>query len=244
MVKLRVKLLGTGAAILAESRAKSSVYVECGSTRILIDAGPPLQQRLYEENIDPAKINFIIITHIHQDHLFGLPGFMYEIEASGVKEPPKLIVPRDSLEDVEFLLKNYGPKRMKYTFRTMKGDQGVLEIDSIKVRYYRVKHPLPTYALKLEFKDTGLFYSSDTMYMKELEDMASTTIAIHEATIPVSLEDKAWEIGGHSSPRQALRVIRNAEYRILTHLTKLSFKGYDYSSADFIIASDGLEIIV
>ena len=244
VVELRVKLLGTGAAILAGSRAKSSVYIEKGYTSILIDAGPPLQQRLFEEGIDPRRIKYVVITHIHQDHLFGLPGFMYEIEALGAKESPEIIVPQDSLEEARLLLEKYGPKRMEYVFRGMSGERGVLEKEGFRIVYYRVKHPIPTYAVRIEFGNTGLFYSSDTMYMRELESLASTTIAIHEATIPVSLEDRAWEIGGHSSPRQALRVIRKAEYKILTHLTELSFKGHDYSDSSFIAASDGLEIII
>ncbi len=239
---LRVVFLGTGASVLAGSRAKSSVYVEAGSTRLLIDAGPPLQQRLFEEGIDPTCIDAIIITHVHQDHLFGLPGLLYEIEARGITSSPLIIVPAGSSSAIKEMLRLFGPSKMRYSTRLIEGEEHEMSIGDVQLLFRKVKHPIPTYAVRIEYGGAGLFYSSDTMYMPELEKLASCDIAIHEATIPEEMEERAWSIGGHSSPRQALRVIRNASIRVLTHISELSFaskRDYDIS---FITAADGLEI--
>ncbi len=239
---LRVVFLGTGASVLAGSRAKSSVYVEGGSTRLLIDAGPPLQQRLFEENIDPTRINAVIITHVHQDHLFGLPGLLYEIKAKGVTSAPLIVVPAGSAGILKEMLRLFGPSEMQYSMKLIEGEEHEMHIGDVRLFFKKVKHPIPTYAVRIEYGGAGVFYSSDTMYMQELEKLASCDIAIHEATIPEEMEEQAWSIGGHSSPRQALRVTRNASIRVLTHISELSFaskRDYDIS---FITATDGLEI--
>ena len=66
-------------SILGSGSSGNSTIIECGSTRILIDAGLSAKQlclRLDLLGIDPASISAILLTHEHGDHTRGLKHFL------------------------------------------------------------------------------------------------------------------------------------------------------------------------
>jgi phosphoribosyl 1,2-cyclic phosphate phosphodiesterase len=55
---------------LKDKRLRSSVMIEDNGLRVIIDAGPDFRQQMLRENID--RIDAIVITHAHKDHVGGL----------------------------------------------------------------------------------------------------------------------------------------------------------------------------
>ena len=58
--------------LLASGSKGNAVFVECGDSRILIDAGlsaREIERRLAEISVEPADLNAILVTHEHQDHI-------------------------------------------------------------------------------------------------------------------------------------------------------------------------------
>ena len=53
-----------------DNRLRSSLYVEDGDMRILIDAGPDFRQQLLSNKIE--DLDAIVLTHEHMDHTGGL----------------------------------------------------------------------------------------------------------------------------------------------------------------------------
>lgn len=53
-----------------DKRLRSSVLIETDSTTILIDAGPDFRQQMLREKV--TKLDAILITHEHYDHIAGL----------------------------------------------------------------------------------------------------------------------------------------------------------------------------
>lgn len=75
---LRVHLLGTGGPELTPDRAGYATLVEApglpdGDGLLLFDPGRGLLQRLYEQRINPRRVTRIYLTHLHSDHIAGLP---------------------------------------------------------------------------------------------------------------------------------------------------------------------------
>lgn len=66
-------------SVLGSGSAGNSTIIECGSTRILIDAGLSAKQlclRLDSLRIDPSTLSGILLTHEHGDHVRGLKNFL------------------------------------------------------------------------------------------------------------------------------------------------------------------------
>jgi phosphoribosyl 1,2-cyclic phosphodiesterase len=63
--------------ILGSGSAGNCAYVECGETRVLVDAGfspRQIRQRLASIGRTPENLSAILITHEHSDHISGLLG--------------------------------------------------------------------------------------------------------------------------------------------------------------------------
>ncbi|MEW4354029.1 ribonuclease Z [Streptococcus pneumoniae] len=76
---MEVQFLGTGAGQPSKARNVSSLVLkllEEINQVWMFDCGEGTQQRILETTIKPRKITKIFITHLHGDHIFGLPGFL------------------------------------------------------------------------------------------------------------------------------------------------------------------------
>jgi phosphoribosyl 1,2-cyclic phosphate phosphodiesterase len=84
--EMRVTFLGTGTSqgvpVIAckcdvcrstdprDKRLRSSILIETGVMRIVVDCGPDFRQQMLREKVD--SIDAILVTHAHKDHLGGL----------------------------------------------------------------------------------------------------------------------------------------------------------------------------
>ncbi|WP_241564736.1 ribonuclease Z [Streptococcus suis] len=74
-----MQFLGTGAGQPSKARNVSSLALKLLdeiNQVWLFDCGEGTQNRILETTIRPRKVAKIFITHLHGDHIFGLPGFL------------------------------------------------------------------------------------------------------------------------------------------------------------------------
>ncbi|CAG6084053.1 hydrolase [Streptococcus pneumoniae] len=72
-----IQFLGTGAGQPSKARNVSSLALKLLdeiNEVWLFDCGEGTQNRILETTIRPRKVSKIFITHLHGDHIFGLPG--------------------------------------------------------------------------------------------------------------------------------------------------------------------------
>ncbi|HFI0237090.1 TPA: ribonuclease Z [Streptococcus suis] len=76
---MQIQFLGTGAGQPSKARNVSSLALKLLdeiNEIWLFDCGEGTQNQILETSIRPRKVSKIFITHLHGDHIFGLPGFL------------------------------------------------------------------------------------------------------------------------------------------------------------------------
>ena len=79
---MKITFLGTSAQIPTARRNHTGIFLNYDKENILIDCGEGIQRQLRVAKINPGKINRIFLTHLHGDHVFGLPGLLSTLSNS------------------------------------------------------------------------------------------------------------------------------------------------------------------
>lgn len=96
-------LLGCGGGMPMPNRFLSSTLLTYKGRKILIDCGEGTQVSMRISNTGFKAIDIICITHIHGDHIVGLPGLLGTIGNSGRTEPLTVIGPEGITDTVNKL---------------------------------------------------------------------------------------------------------------------------------------------
>jgi ribonuclease Z len=98
-----VMLLGTGAMVPLPDRWLSSALVRVGSSLVLLDCGEGTQIAMRERHWGFRRLDAICLSHLHADHVAGLPGLLHTIANAGKTTPLSIYGPVDTIKVVEGL---------------------------------------------------------------------------------------------------------------------------------------------
>jgi ribonuclease Z len=71
--EMRVTLLGTGTPFPSAERFGSAILVQVADKRLLFDCGRGVVIRLTQAEVNPKDIDALFLTHLHSDHVVGIP---------------------------------------------------------------------------------------------------------------------------------------------------------------------------
>ena len=225
-----IPVVGCACAICQSSNPKDkrlrvSVHIETDlGTKLLIDASPDLRQQLLANNI--SKVDALLMTHEHNDHMMGLDDLRPINFIQGV-EMPLYALPR-VVEDIE--------SRFKYIFssnpypgapriKTFPIENDELEINEDKITCIHLMHgPLPI----LGFRIGDFAYLTDikTISAEERKKLKGVKVMITSA-----LRKK--EHFSHMNLEESLDFIQSIgpESAYLTHM------GHKLASHDELLSS-------
>ena len=102
-----VTILGSGSAAPSANRHHTAHALNVHEQFFLIDCGEGTQERMRQYGISPMKLNAIFISHLHGDHVFGLPGILSTLNHLGRKTPLHIFGPMPIGEILRFHLEHF-----------------------------------------------------------------------------------------------------------------------------------------
>ena len=70
---MRVTVLGSGDAFSSGGRGHSAYLIETAGSTFLLDCGSQVLQAMKRLGHDPARLDFVLLSHLHGDHFGGVP---------------------------------------------------------------------------------------------------------------------------------------------------------------------------
>ena len=138
---MQVTFLGTSSGVPTRGRNVSAMVLRLPqrSELWLFDCGEGTQHQFIRSDLRLSQVKKIFITHMHGDHIYGLPGLLASIGLAG----------NSSGIDI------YGPEPLKQYLTD------VMKSSSSRFRYPINFHPveIPALEKKLIFEDNDLFVS-------------------------------------------------------------------------------------
>lgn len=234
---ITVTLLGTGTPRPDPERSGPATLIEAGDTKILIDVGRGTTTRLGQVGLGPADISAVLVTHMHSDHLAGLPdlwllGYLppwYRDCPLPVYGPPGTDDLAAGLEQA-FRTETEGREagfRPGPRIEPVEiGHEGpVFEHGGVTVTAIAVDHIPNSYAFRVDYEGRSVVVSGDTRPSDNLVRHAQgADLLVHEV---MAISDSVLDanpraapvmrgvLGNHTTPEQAARVARRIAPRML-----------------------------
>lgn len=149
--------LGTGAGVPAKGRNVSAIALqlleERGATW-LFDCGEATQHQILHTSVRPRRIEKIFITHLHGDHIFGLPGLLGSRSFQGGTTPLTVYGPKGIKQFIEVALA-VSTTHVKYPLEIIEiTEEGtVFEDKQFLVETKRLSHGIECFGYRIVEKD-------------------------------------------------------------------------------------------
>ncbi len=143
----RLFMLGTSAAVPTVSRSHPCIALWWKGETILFDCGEGAQRQLMIAGLSMEKVSSIFVTHMHGDHVLGLPGLLMTMTLQNRRSPLRVFGPKGVKKFVESCLPMifYQPS-FPLEIQEFEGNGLVATGKKYKVYSHRVKHSVESYA--------------------------------------------------------------------------------------------------
>ena len=195
-------ILGCGAALPLPGRNPTAQLVNVHEKQFLLDCGEGTQIALKQPRIRMMRIEHIAISHLHEDHYFGLPGLLSTFNLLGRTKPLRVYGP----EGLEEIIKQH--ERLSGTVRSypisfhvtsVEAPEVLFEDGTVRLESFPVRHRIPTtgFLIREQPREPGVkrevvrkmqLVPTEVLALKRGEDVQradGTRIAFDEACHPV-----------------------------------------------------------
>jgi len=206
---LHLVLCGAGSPLPDPKRSGPCVAVIAGQQVFVVDAGSGASRRLSDLRFPQGRIDAILLTHFHSDHIDGLGELLMQRWVNREARKPVPIHGPTGIEEVvdgvnrayrldsayrvahhgEAIVPPSGAGGVAHPFPAPAEGQGEIVIDEggVKVTAFRVDHtPVdPAVGYRFDYGERSLVLSGDTIKSENLQRFADgVDLLVHEALAP------------------------------------------------------------
>lgn len=154
MTEMELLFLGTGSGVPSKQRNVTSIALKLLDERNsvwLFDCGEGTQQQILQTTLKPRKVDKIFITHLHGDHIYGLPGFLASRAFQGGDGPLTIYGPVGIERFVRTALQISGTYlKYRLTFHEIKEEGIVYKDDQFTISCMELKHGIQSFGYRIE----------------------------------------------------------------------------------------------
>lgn len=147
-MRFTVTYLGTASAKPVRERNQSAQVLCVRERFFLMDCGEGTQREMARCHIPMQRIDSVFISHVHGDHVFGLPGLLSTMGMEGRTEPLQVFGPANLGPILNFFLSYYGEGlafEIRFTPLKMKEPEVILSSKNVEVLAFPLRHGIDTY---------------------------------------------------------------------------------------------------
>ncbi len=158
---MELYFLGTGAGVPSTERNVSALALRLDKPHEtwLFDCGEATQHQLLKSPLSPMKIRRVFITHLHGDHVFGLPGFLSSRSLQGDANHRVTVYGPTGIEEFLRHALRHTSTHVRYGFDIVEFDPTTLhtthlyEDDHIAITFAPLRHGIPTVGFLIREKE-------------------------------------------------------------------------------------------
>jgi ribonuclease Z len=137
---IEILVLGSGGSIPEEGRNHPAIAIRYRGWVLLLDAGEDVQRRWDKAKLGLNKNTAVFISHMHADHILGLPGLLLRFSLLGRIKPLTIYGPPELIEYVKVAQStiNLGTTFETTVYGVRSGV--IFEQDEITVSAFEVDH--------------------------------------------------------------------------------------------------------
>jgi ribonuclease Z len=196
---MHVTLLGTGCPQVHPDRFGPASLVRAAGSSFLVDCGSGVTQRLVAAGSSGAKLDALLLTHLHSDHVVDLYQLIVSSWHQGRDRPQRIFGPagtRGLLEATMALWQSEREQRIAWERRPstaaleldiVEFAEGVIwDADGVRILAFDVDHRpfAPAFGFLFETGDCRVAFSGDTRVCDNLVARAKDTdLLVHECFI-------------------------------------------------------------
>jgi ribonuclease Z len=206
---LHVVLCGAGSPLPDPRRSGPCVAVIAGQELYIVDAGSGASRSLARMRLPPDRIEAVLLTHFHSDHIDGLGELLLQRWANGASDSPTPVHGPPGVErvvagfnrayatDASYRVAHHGPDTVPPSgaggrarpFDTPAPGEGrvVLDSNGLRITAFRVDHaPVePAVGYRFDYGGRSVVLSGDTRKSANLQSFAEDVdLLVHEALSP------------------------------------------------------------
>ncbi len=214
MAAIPLLCLGSAAA-LSDGRQWNSTLID---GRILLDLPPSAVLQMRRHGADLAALDVVLISHLHADHVFGLPFLLLEYALRVKRDTPLAVVGPPGIEaqsETLFSLAWPGMGKPGQVARVpiefVEADPGRdVKAGNLVVSATSMSHfGLLAFGYRFTYRGLRFAYTGDTGDCCELEELLTDAdVVIMELTHPTAKNDP-----GHLDPERLTRLTEAARQR-------------------------------
>ncbi|MBM3264353.1 MAG: ribonuclease Z [candidate division Zixibacteria bacterium] len=215
-------VLGSGGTIPTLSRHLPAFAIQCDGELFLFDCGEGAQMQFVKAKLSFARLEGIFISHLHGDHIMGLPGLLMTMSQVPRERPLYIVGPPGIAEFVEGNRRFLG---VQYPFpvEIQETSGGVLyDRNRVRIRAVPARHSCFTLAFALEeYERPGRFMIEEAVRLGVPEGPVYGKL---QKGLPVTLEDGRTILPEQvlGPPRKGRRIVYATDTRPCEEVVRLA----------------------